>query len=73
MRDVINGGLRVGAYPYVLNTLCEYDPANASNFAKVTAGCLTGAFGSALANPFDLVKIRFQTEAGTLAPARDFS
>ena len=72
-RDVINGGLRVGAYPYMLNTLSEYDPQNATPGARFAAGCLTGAFGSALANPFDLVKIRFQTEAGTLAPAREFA
>lgn len=35
-------------------------------YKKFAAGMTTGAVGSALANPTDLVKIRFQREAGRI-------
>ena len=35
-------------------------------FKKLMAGILTGTIGSAIFNPFDLVKIRVQAEAGFL-------
>ncbi len=38
------------------------DPAHTPLWKKITAGAVSGAFGSALANPTDLVKVRMQAE-----------
>jgi len=62
LRDILNGGIRVGLYPYAL----AHFGGGRSDESKVAAACLTGAVGAAVANPFDIIKIRFQAEAGRL-------
>ena len=63
-------GLRVGLYPAV-RSMVGGDKHNASLGTKVLAGATTGAIGSAIANPVDLVRTRMQAQAGrpTLYPS----
>ena len=63
-------GLRVGLYPTV-KALLSGDDANASLSAKVAAGATTGAVGSSIASPVDLIRTRMQAQAGrpTLYPS----
>eukprot|EP00392_Amoebophrya_sp_AT5.2_P017276 g17607.t1 len=79
-RDVINGGLRVGCYPMVKDVLEDVfigsdhpgsSAAHTTESATLSfcAGLLTGMFGSFAANPFDLIKVRFQAEAGKIVEA----
>ncbi|CAD7971207.1 unnamed protein product [Amoebophrya sp. A120] len=69
-RDVINGGLRVGIYPMVKDLLHDqfHDPTGRTESPTIAflSGILTGMFGSFCANPFDLIKVRFQVENGRL-------
>jgi hypothetical protein len=74
MRDVVNGGIRMGCYPAAVRTLHQAVPWGAAsgqstpNFGtRVLAGLLTGFTGAILANPTDVVKVRLQAEAGTIA------
>ena len=59
-------GLRIGLYPTVRNAVAGpgQDVAATSLGVKVVAGALTGALGSAVANPVDLVRTRMQAQAG---------
>eukprot|EP00667_Euglena_gracilis_P013613 EG_transcript_14055 len=75
--DVVNGGLRMGLYPTVKQLLHAAGagagpgaagPEHASFTLKLLAGALTGAFGSFVGTPTDIVKIRFQAESGILSP-----
>ena len=56
-------GLRVGLYPTV-KKLVAGESESPSLASKVTAGAATGALGSAIANPVDLIRTRMQTQAG---------
>lgn len=55
-------GLRVGLYPHVKKLFGDSDSPSLAS--KVTAGAATGALGSAIANPVDLIRTRMQTQAG---------
>jgi len=74
-RDVLNGGVRIGCYPWVKKTIAasglwadsDCEPLS----LRLIAGCFTGAIGAALGNPFDIVKIRFQTESGVLVRSEE--
>lgn len=80
MRDIINGGLRIGAYPSVLKeverlrlmVVCRSAEAGETARgatplpSKFAAGLITGAVGSAIGNPTDIVKVRMQAESGRL-------
>ncbi|KCV71266.1 hypothetical protein H696_02213 [Fonticula alba] len=68
-REAIYSSLRMGLYPYVRGALCGED-ADPGLAKRLLAGLLTGAIGSALANPLDLVKIRMQAEAGVIRDGR---
>jgi hypothetical protein len=71
MCDVINGGLRMGLYPtvkHVLSTAMHGGVDDVSFRLKLLSGALTGALGSFVGTPTDIVKIRFQAEAGILSP-----
>lgn len=57
-------GLRVGLYPTVRNIVSGDSDGPPSLAAKVTAGAATGALGSAIANPVDLIRTRMQAQAG---------
>jgi len=63
LRDVCNGAIRMGMYPFVRDML----PMEGNGVTvKLCAGFLTGAFGALVSNPADLTKIRFQTESGMI-------
>ena len=65
VRELSYSGIRMGAYEPVKQQLFgATDPANTPLYVKVVSGALTGCFGSALANPFDLVKVRMQRATG---------
>ena len=67
MRDISYSGIRMGAYPMVRTTLSRGVHENDIGLAtKIASGCCTGAFGSALANPWDVVRVRMQTEGGVV-------
>lgn len=55
---------RFGLYPTVKTLWGVKDGEDIGLLRKMGAGLTTGAVGSALANPCDLVKIRMQREAG---------
>eukprot|EP00449_Zooxanthella_nutricula_P024168 CAMPEP_0198545586 /NCGR_PEP_ID=MMETSP1462-20131121/64596_1 /TAXON_ID=1333877 /ORGANISM="Brandtodinium nutriculum, Strain RCC3387" /LENGTH=248 /DNA_ID=CAMNT_0044275971 /DNA_START=8 /DNA_END=754 /DNA_ORIENTATION=- len=74
MRDVVNGGIRMGGYAAVVRELHQRVPWGAPSGAeapafgtRVLAGLLTGFTGAILANPTDVVKVRLQAEAGTVS------
>lgn len=62
MREGSYSTIRIGAYEPMKELLGADDPAHTSLYIKVVAGAITGAFGSAIANPTDLVKVRLQAE-----------
>eukprot|EP00004_Rigifila_ramosa_P021199 TRINITY_DN5598_c0_g1_i10.p1 TRINITY_DN5598_c0_g1~~TRINITY_DN5598_c0_g1_i10.p1 ORF type:complete len:272 (-),score=42.91 TRINITY_DN5598_c0_g1_i10:23-736(-) len=64
MRDMSYSGLRVGLYPYVKRIFETQDQQDIGFLRKSLAALITGALGSAIANPTDLIKIRQQAEAG---------
>ncbi|KAF4698778.1 hypothetical protein FOZ62_028438 [Perkinsus olseni] len=67
--DFVNGAFRVGLYPEVkgfLSSLCDVPPTSLP--LSLGSSFLTGIVGSFLGNPFDLIKIRSQYEAGLLGP-----
>lgn len=71
VRDIFNGGIRMGCYPAAVRTVHEHAPwANAGGppgfGTKVLAGLLTGFTGAVIANPTDVIKVRLQAEAGTI-------
>jgi len=77
--DAINGGLRMGLYPSVKHLLHSLGAGGSGGGGvassdhvsfplKLLSGALTGAFGSFVGTPTDIVKIRFQAESGLLSP-----
>lgn len=74
MRDIVNGGVRMGGYAGAVRALHEHVPWGAPSGAqspvfgtRVLAGLMTGFTGAILANPTDVVKVRLQAEAGTVS------
>ena len=61
MREGIYSTFRLGAYEPVKGLLAG-SKIDIPFWKKVMAGAITGAIGSALANPVDLVKIRMQAQ-----------
>ena len=58
----------MGCYPILKDFLGSTGKKNKPILSDaVAAGLTTGALGAFAGNPFDLVKTRFQAEAGTLA------
>lgn len=73
LRDIMNGGIRMGLYPAAVRSVHEVVPwgkatGDPPTFGtRVLAGLLTGFSGALLANPTDVVKVRLQAESGTVA------
>lgn len=63
-RQVFNAGVSVALYPIVRGFLLAGDESGASAplWKRAAAGAVTGAIGQALANPFDVVKVRLQAD-----------
>lgn len=58
-------GLRVGLYPTVKRLLGGDEAGGDPSLGtKIAAGATTGAIGSSIANPVDLVRTRMQAQAG---------
>jgi len=67
MRDISYSGIRMGAYPLVRKTFSgNAEEADIGLLTKIASGCFTGAFGSAIANPWDVVRVRMQNEGGVV-------
>ena len=68
LRQASYGGLCFASYPHVRDALRarERDGAAVPLWSRVTAGALSGAGASAVANPTDVVKVRLQAD-GRLA------
>jgi hypothetical protein len=64
-REFSYSGIRMGLYEPTKQALGAADPAHTPLWLKITSGALTGATGSILANPFDLVKVRMQAAGRT--------
>lgn len=64
-REMSYSGIRMGLYEPTKEALGATDPAHTPLALKVLAGAITGATGSVLANPFDLVKVRMQSAPGS--------
>eukprot|EP01062_Namystynia_karyoxenos_P010684 TRINITY_DN13800_c0_g1_i1.p1 TRINITY_DN13800_c0_g1~~TRINITY_DN13800_c0_g1_i1.p1 ORF type:complete len:343 (+),score=110.98 TRINITY_DN13800_c0_g1_i1:115-1029(+) len=65
-REMSYSGIRFGAYETFKELFGAKDPKNTPLWKKLASGACSGAFGSAIANPCDLVKIRMQSDiAGT--------
>jgi len=64
-REMSYSGIRMGLYEPAKQLLSASDAKSTSLALKVSAGAITGATGSVLANPFDLVKVRMQGSPGS--------
>lgn len=65
MRGMSQTALRVGLYPSVKT--CYMEAIGSDNLLlKVASGATTGAIGAAIANPVDLVRVKFQGESGRI-------
>ena len=67
LREASYSTIRLGAYEPFKELLGAHNPARTPLWKKIAAAASSGAVGSAIASPTDLVKIRLQAE-GTLEP-----
>ena len=65
-RDFMYSGLRIGLYPSVRDSISSSAKGDASLGEKVLAGAFTGALGSSVANPLDVVRVRMTVDGGRL-------
>ena len=69
-RDLVYSGIRLGAYPTVKRFYAGDQAADDIPLpTKIAAGMSTGAFGSAIANPLDVIRVRHSSEGGRLSAA----
>ncbi|KAL6080591.1 Mitochondrial carrier [Balamuthia mandrillaris] len=59
---------RMGGYDVMKELLGAHDPKTVPLWKKIAAGGTSGAVGAAIANPTDLVKVRFQAEGANTKP-----
>ena len=69
LREASYSTIRLGAYEPFKELLGAHNPANTPIWKKIVAAASSGAIGSAVATPTDLVKIRLQAE-GILKPGK---
>ncbi|XP_063721705.1 mitochondrial substrate carrier family protein ucpB-like isoform X2 [Symsagittifera roscoffensis] len=60
MRESSYSTIRLGAYEPIKRLLGATDPAHTPLWKKICAGATSGAIGSSIATPTDLVKVRMQ-------------
>jgi len=65
LREASYSTIRMGGYDVMKELLGATNPAATPLWKKIVAGATSGAIGSAIANPTDLVKVRFQAEGPT--------
>ena len=61
-RDLLYSGIRIGAYPTVRAAYASGEQPTLPQ--KIGAGATTGAFGAALANPLDVMRVRMSVDSG---------
>lgn len=67
--DFVNGAFRLGLYPEVKASIASlWGISPTSTSLCIISSFFTGVVGSFFGNPFDLMKIRLQYEAGLLGP-----
>lgn len=70
VRDVINGGIRMGLYPTCVKKINDASADISLQLpglgVKILAGWLTGMVGACAGNPTDIIKIRLQAESGVI-------
>lgn len=59
-REAVYSTLRISGYEQLRKLVHASDPGNTNPLAKFGVALISGGVGSALANPFDLIKTRFQ-------------
>jgi len=70
LRDFFYSGVRTGMYPSVRSVIAGGKaPEDTLLIQKIAAGAVCGAVGSALGNPFDVVRVRMIVEGGKLDAA----
>ncbi|XP_070558897.1 mitochondrial substrate carrier family protein ucpB-like [Ptychodera flava] len=62
IREGTYSTIRLGAYEPIKVWLGATDPAHTVLWKKVAAGAMSGAIGSSIATPTDLIKVRMQAE-----------
>ncbi|KAK6179631.1 hypothetical protein SNE40_011945 [Patella caerulea] len=62
LRDGFYSGFRLGAYEPMKVLFGATDPAHTPLWKKICAGAISGAIGSSIATPTDLVKVRLQAQ-----------
>jgi hypothetical protein len=65
LREASYTSLRLGLYEPVKVAFGANDPATTTFTKKFAAGSAAGAIGSLAGNPFDVLKTRMMTEAGS--------
>ncbi|XP_067943891.1 mitochondrial substrate carrier family protein ucpB-like [Watersipora subatra] len=70
LREGSYSTIRLGAYEPLKSKLGATDPSHTPLWKKITAGATSGAVGSVIANPTDLVKVRLQAQ-GKLEPGTE--
>ena len=69
LREVSYSSLRFGLYAPTKKLFATDGDGDAGLLVKIASGATSGGLGSVIATPTDVVKIRFQKEAGRLDPA----
>ncbi|XP_066283447.1 mitochondrial substrate carrier family protein ucpB-like [Branchiostoma lanceolatum] len=62
LREASYSTIRLGSYEPMKELLGATDPAHTPLWKKILAGATSGAIGSSIATPTDLVKVRLQAE-----------
>jgi hypothetical protein len=68
LRDFFYSGIRIGCYPTVRSFYAgdNTEKKDVGLLTKIFAGATTGGIGSALANPFDVFRVRMTVEGGVV-------
>ncbi|XP_071478063.1 mitochondrial substrate carrier family protein ucpB-like [Diadema antillarum] len=69
IREAVYSTIRLGAYEPIKVLFGATDPAHTPLYKKLAAGATSGAIGSTIATPTDLIRVRLQGE-GKLAPGQ---
>ncbi|KAL5014372.1 hypothetical protein ScPMuIL_008642 [Solemya velum] len=62
IREGVYSTIRLGAYEPMKKALGATDPAHTPLWKKICAGAVSGAVGSSIATPTDLIKVRMQAQ-----------
>ncbi|XP_072038142.1 mitochondrial substrate carrier family protein ucpB-like [Amphiura filiformis] len=62
IRECVYSGIRIGAYEPMKVLFGATDPAHTAVYKKLAAGASSGAIGSSVAVPADLIRVRLQAQ-----------